>query len=225
MIKNPRALITLIRNRLNDNYEKNIEWFQEKNVVLIRSGNLFHLKKAPNSEDSEISSVCNGILFKGAKLVAWPGFVERVYSFDEVKDITDFVWNDSTYYVEEIKGEEVYMWWDVDINKWGFSSPTKPNSTYKKRLVENVYNIMSGDPSYTYVFKITEKGKTYLDRIYYTKKLEEIAWNEVYRYSIKFKVLHPNLYKFEGLDKLERSDLPIIARDSRSNRIKIVDEI
>jgi len=221
MVKNPNALVTLIRNRLNDNYEENLEWFQEKNVVLKRESNFFHLKKAPNSPDSEISDICNGILFKGAKLVVFPGFVEKECTLKEAKELNGFVWNDKTYFIENIEGEEIYMYWDVDINKWGFSSSTKIRSTYKKRIIENVYNIMSGDPSFTYVFKITKKGKMYLDRMYYTSKLKEMDWNEVYKYAIKFKVEHPTLYKFEGFDNIEESDLPIIARDVRSNRIFI----
>ena len=221
MNRNPLALITLIRNRLNNDYDENIKWFQDKNIVLNREGNLFHLKRAENVDDSELSIVCNGILFKGARLVAWPGFITRECSLEEAKSLSGFVWNDETYFVEVIDGIEIYMWWDWDVNKWGFSGPNKIRSPYQKRLVEKLYNVMSGDPAFTYVFKMTEKGKVYLDRMYDTKKLKEMEWDLTYKYAVKFKVEHPTLYKFEGLDKIEASDLPIIARDVRSSRILI----
>lgn len=221
MNKNPRALITLIRNKLNNSSEDVLEWFQQKGIQVKKEGDIFFLK-ANEKSNSEISHVCNGLIFRQGQLLLFPGYIIPSMTLKEAQNDPKLVWDENTIFIEYINGKHVRMYWDPYIEKWTFAGENQIKSSYANTLKRSLYGIMSVDPAYSFNFIFVESGTNqgiYLDTMYHTKKLAEESWKDVYKNSIRLKVKHPNLYTFEGFEYLEESDFPIIMRDKSANKV------
>ena len=225
MTNNSKAVITLIRNKLNSNMKKKekLEWFAEKGVEVKNDKDLFFLKQI-NNVTSELTSVCNGLIFRGSEVVSYPGEKIKETTLEDLILEKKFIFNEKTYFSEVLNGIQVNMFWDPELNNWNFSGQNKLKTPYEKRLKKELYNIMASETRYTFCFKIIEQSQSagiYLESIYNNKTFKEMPWKEVYKFAIKMKVLHPKLYSFEGIDNLEDNDFPLIARDISGNKFLI----
>lgn len=227
MNKNPRALMTLIRNRLqNPNIQEVYEWFAQKGVQIKQEGETFFLKANKNA-DSEIAHVCNGLIFKHGQPLMFPGYVVKEMTLSEARENPFLIWDkNTTIFVQHIEGKKVYMYWDPFIEKWAFSDPNKIHSSYSNLIKRNLYGIMALDPAYTYSFILSESGENkgiWLNTMYHLKRFEEQPWEAAYKAAIKLKVNHPGIYKFEDFDSLENDDFPLEMRDKSRNKVLITE--
>jgi hypothetical protein len=75
-----------------------------------------------------------------------------------------------------------------------------------KKIKKMIKNKMKGERNFTYHLKIVEKTKKsgiYLFTSYNNRSFREIAREKTYQLSKQFEVNFPNLYLFEGFEKLE----------------------
>lgn len=226
MTNNSKAVVTLIRNKLNSKMTKKakLEWFSEKGIDVKNDKDLYFFKNNSNLIKSELTDVCNGLIFRGSKIVSYPGAEVKEFTLEEARKLERFIWNEDSFFIEYIQGIKVFMFWDPGIKDWNFSSEGKLKTPHGKRVKKELYNIMSAEEEFTYCFKIieqSEKAGIYLETMYNNKNFKEMPWKLVYKFATKMKTLHPVLYKFEGFDKLEEDDFPLTARDAYGNKILI----
>lgn len=227
-IRNGKAIKTLIRNKLlNNTIEDFLSWFHDKGVHVEKHENYFFLKNIIDMK-SEITDFCNSIIFKGPELLCFHGPKIEKTTLNDLKDKKSFIWNEETVFLQYLEGKKCWMFWDKEEGKWKFSDENKPNSAYKRIIEKNIRNIMAMDPSFTYSFNVVEnKGDlngVYLETCHHTEECKELSWKETYDISIRAEVKHPDVYKFEGFEKLEESDFPVYVRD-KSKSIYILERI
>jgi len=228
MIKNPKALMTLIRNKLMSNIstEDKMKWFHEKGITVVEQEGLYFLKSDTRGHISELTKVCNNIIFHPPYLVAFPGWPAQEISLTELKQNNSFILDKTTIFIEPLDdGQTVYMYWDPVIDKWNFSSPKKIKSSYEEIVLKIIKNIMSGEYCYTYVLKLVESGENkglYLESIFDHERFKEESLERVVRFAQKFDIKYPKLYRLENNNQIEEGDLPIIARDISGHKYKII---
>jgi len=221
------ALLTLMRNRLNNQattYEEKMLFFHEKGITLsISDNNLFFLKADPRGHVTDLSKICDGIIFRGAELICYHGTPAKEMTLDEsTKGV--FLWNQNTIFIQKIEGQKGYLYWDTKKESWELSDDRKPNSSLKELFVSRIYNILSLDPRYTYELVSVDHGDDpglYLAGMYDNKKCFELEWKSTDAFALRHNLKRPPVYAFEGLDKIEASDLPIMAQDQTTNKILI----
>jgi len=223
-IKNARAIKTLIRNKLgsNQDWEQTHYWFHEKGITVDIQGDYYFLNADKRGHISELSDFCNSVVYKNNEMVCFHGATIEKSSLSEIKKNDKFIWNEKTVFIEYLNGKSTYMFWDKFAEKWIFSDDKKVNSPYRTLVENNIYNIMSLDPVFTYSFKIVESGKNpgiFLETMYNNDNCKELDWEDVYKVSLRVNVKHPDIYEYRGLDKLEDSDFPVIVRDLSKNTI------
>lgn len=229
MQKNILSIVTLIRNRLNNQnstLEEKLLWFHEKGVtVTIEDDDLFFLKSDLKGHISELTETCsNGIVFRGGLNTVFSGVKVYDYTLEEAKKLPKFIWNEKTFFIQDIEGQNAYMFWDPKINDWNYSSDTGPKSPFKALLKRMIKNRMKGELNFTYHLKIVEKTKKsgiYLFTSYNNRSFREVAREKTYQLSKQFGFNFPDLYLFEGFDKLEETDFPLLVRDISDNKIRI----
>ena len=232
MIRNYTAVTTLIRNRLNDSHkpmEEKIHWFHEKGVSLkIEDGDLYTLKTEKDGHKSELIEVCQrGLIYRGSKLICFMGEHTPEASIDKMEEYPLTLDENSTLYWQPLSGRNIYMFHDPKINNWSFADDKNSKTNYGKILKSLMFNIMSVDILFTYHIKVVESGPSrgnYLWTMIQTKTGKERNYNYVHDHCVRLKMQHQDIYKFEGLDKLEESDLPLIIVDASMRKVKIVNE-
>ena len=228
MIRNYPAIRTLLRKKLTENipFDQKMHWFHEKGVsIKVDDTDLYTLKKETDGHLSEISEICErGLVYRGLNLLCFMGYNHKEVHFSEIQDLNHFTWDDKTIFMDDIDGRDIYMYHDPKINDWLFSDNNKTFSSYKTLMLNNLYNVMNVDPAFTYHFKLVERGNNsgiYLWTMYDTNRGIEMSYVYVDGHAIRLKVKHQNAYKFEGFEKLEESDFPLIAIDSYWRKIRI----
>jgi hypothetical protein len=75
MVQNPKALMTLVRNRLAGDtpLEEKLKWFHEKGITVTTVDDIYYLKADPRGHVSELTPVCNNVIFHSHQLCAFPG--------------------------------------------------------------------------------------------------------------------------------------------------------
>lgn len=227
MQKNIMALITLMRNRLNNtatNLEDKMHFFHEKGITLsISDENLFFLKSDPRGHVSDISKATDGIVFRGAEVACYHGMPVKEMTLKESSGGV-FLWNQNTIFIQKLEGHKVYLYWDMKKEIWQCSDDRKPISSMNDLIVPKIYNILSLDPRYTYELVMVERGDDpglYLYGMYDNKKCFELEWKKTDAFAYRHNLKRPPVYAFEGLDKIEQSDLPILAQDQTTSKILI----
>lgn len=227
MQHNTKAIITLMRNKLNNNslsYEDKLLFFHEKGITLSQSDtNLYYLKNSQDNKITELSKVTDGIIFRGAEVVCYHGIPAKEMT---LKDSTNgvFIWNQNTIFIQKIDGKKVYLYFDVQKNEWTCSDDKKPVSALKELILSQIYNILALDPLFTYELILVEQGDDpglYLIGMYDNKKFYELEWKKTDAYAYRHNLKRPPVYAFEGLEKIESNDLPILAQDQTMNKILI----
>lgn len=225
MVKNPKALMTMIRNKLTSKNEDTLKWFHEKGITVNNKDGLYYLKADPRGHVSELTAVCNSIVFHDHQLIAFPGWPTPEISWTELKNDNKFILNEDTIFTSPLDdGHTVYMYFDVIDDKWRFSSPKKITSPHEGSVKKIIKNIMSGEYCYTYTLKLVEAGENkglYLESIFNYQTFKEENIERVVFFAQKFAIKYPKLYKLENNNTLEKSDLPIIARDISGHKYKI----
>jgi len=227
MQKNIMALVTLMRNRLNNQastYEEKMLFFHEKGITLSTSDtNLFFLKADPRGHVTDLSKICDGIIFRGAEVVCYHGIPAKEMSLKESSEGV-FLWNQNTIFIQRITGGKGYLYWDIKKESWELADDRKPNSSLKELFISRIYNILSLDPRYTYELVSVDQGDDpglYLLGMYDNKKCFEIDWRKTDEFALRHNMKRPPVFAFEGLDKIEASDLPIMAQDQTASKIII----
>lgn len=227
MIKNPKALMTLIRNKLMSNlsFEEKLKWFHEKGITVVEEDGSYFLKSDPRGHISELTDVCNGIIFHPPYLVAFPGWQTQEISLTELKQDKNFIFDETTIFIEPLDdGQTIYMFWDPAIGKWCFSSPKKIKSPYEDIVSKIIKNVMSGEYCYTYTLKLVESGENkglYLESLFDHERFKEESLERVIQFAQKFDIKYSKLYRLEKNNIIEESDLPIIVRDISGHKYKI----
>jgi hypothetical protein len=225
MQKDVRALSTLLRNKLTSSLsleEKSI-WLHEKGIDFKYEDDLYFLKSNTLGHISEFAQFCEvGVLYRGSVLVAYMGRELKETTLEELKSSSDFIWDEeSTVFSDYIPGITIVMYWDPSINDWGYAGDKKIRSSYGSLLKSHLFNRMKAESDYTYIFKLAQKGQDagfYLCEIYLNKTCREEPWEIIREFGIKLRVKHPKAYKFEGFDKLEESDFPLIVKDKSGHK-------
>jgi len=227
MIKNPKALMTLVRNKITVNLplEEKMKWFHEKGITVIQEGDLYYLKSDPRGHISELTDVCNNVIFHGHHLVAFPGWPVKEVSFTQLKENKKFILDETTVFVKPIdEGHTIYMFWDLVDEKWRFASQKKINSPHEKIVVNKIKNIMAGEYCYTYTLKLVEGGDNtglYIESIFNHQTFKEEDLGRVISFAKRFDIKYPDCYILEKENQLEKSDLPVIIRDISGHKFKI----
>lgn len=229
MIKNYTAVSTLIRNRLNDpskTFEDKLHWFHEKGVSLqVEDEDLYTLKTEVDGHTSELTDICQkGLIYRGNRLQCFMGQHVKNISLSNLNE-NEIKLDEDTLFIQEIKGRTVYMYHDSKLNNWEFADDLHSRSSYRKIFEKYLYNIMMVDPGYTYIFEFVEKGSDkgiFLVDLLNTKRGTRTNFPTLHNHAVRLKVRSPDAYFFEGLDKLEESDLPIHMQDSLLRKIKVV---
>lgn len=229
MIRNYTAVATLIRNRLNANkpFEEIMYWFHERGVSIeVLDKDLFILKSEKNGHTSKLTEICQkGLIYRGPSLICFMGEEILEVKFEELQEYSKITWDENTHFLQSLEGRDIYMFHDPKINNWAFADNKNSQSSYKRILIKYLYNIMNVDIAFTYHFKLIEKGSNsgiYLWSLIQTKNGKERNYDFVHSYCIRLKAGHHNIYEFEGLDKLEENDFPLIAQDSSFRKIEII---
>lgn len=223
-MKNARAVKTLIRNKLGSNHdwEETHHWFHEKGITVDIQGDYYFLNADRRGHISELSDFCNSIIYKNHEMLCFHGSTIEKSTLEETRKNQKFIWNEKTIFVENLNGKSTYMFWDKFDNKWVFSDDKKVNSPFRNIVETNIYNIMSLDTVFTYCFKIVETGKNpgiFLETMYNNDSCKELSWEEVYTVSQRINIKHPDIYEFQGFEKLEEKDFPVLVRDISKNTI------
>jgi hypothetical protein len=226
MTKDPKALITLMRNKVSSDLslKEKMTWFHEKGVTLNKiRDDLFFLKSDRRGHVSELSEVCDeGVIYRNHKIVGFLGMKVSEMTLEEAKTAR-FRWDkETTYFSEYLKGNASIMFYDE--KEWLFVNERGAKSSYGKLIQDKILNKMGGIDRHTYKFRVVESGKNsgiYLDAIYDNKTLKEEGRDLLWKYAVIFKVNCPKFFEFEGFEKLEESDFPLYARDKGKNRILI----
>lgn len=225
MVKNPKALMTMVRNRLASLNEDTLKWFHEKGITVNQKGDIYYLKSDPRGHVSELTAVCNNIIFHGGRLIAFPGWPIKETSWTELQNDKTFILNENTIFISPIDdGHTVYMYFDVIDKEWRFTSPKKIKSPHESSVKKIIKNIMSGEYCYTYTLKLVETGENkglYLESIFNHETFKEEKIDRVVFFAQKFNIKYPKLYRLEKNNTLEKEDLPVIARDISGHKYKI----
>jgi hypothetical protein len=230
MIRNYSAVSTLIRNRLNDSnkpIDEKIHWFHEKGVSLrIEDENLFTLRTEVDGHTSELTDICQkGLIYRGNRLQCFMGEKIKDVSFPDLENYKELSLDEKSVFIQPVKGRTIYMYHDNKIDNWEFADDSHSKSSYKKIFLRYLYNIMMVDPGYSYVFEFVEKGEDkgiYLVDLLNTKRGTRTDFPTLFNHAMRLKVKAPEVYFFEGLDKLSTEDLPIYLQDSLMRRIRII---
>lgn len=227
MQKNIMAIITLMRNRLNNTsstYEEKMLFAHEKGITLsVSDTDLFFLKADPRGHVTDISKACDGIIFRGAEVACFHGAAPEEMTLEESSRGT-FLWNQNSIFIQKLDGRKGYLYWDMKRGSWELADDRKPNSSLKELFVSRVYNILSLDPRYTYELVSVDQGDDpglYLLGMYDNKKCFEVEWKKVDEFAFRHNLKRPPVYAFEGREKIEATDLPIMAQDQTTTKIII----
>ncbi len=216
-----------MRNRLNNTattLEDKMHFFHEKGItVSISDGDLFFLKSDPRGHITDISKATDGIVFRGAEVACYHGTPIRQMTLKESTQGV-FLWNQNTVFIQKLDGHRVYLYWDMKKEKWQCADDKKPISSMNELIVSKIYNILSLDPRYTYELMLVERSDDpglYLLGMYDNKKCFELEWKNVDAFAYRHNLKRPPIFAFEGLEKLEPEDLPILAQDQTTSKILI----
>jgi hypothetical protein len=223
MTQNPITTATLIRNKLSSLDESTVQWFHEKGVMIEGDGKgVFFLKSDTNTHTSELTTICGkGLVYSVPHLVIFSGSKTPQMTLEEAKAVPWFIWNDKTIFFQYISGQPVYMGWDPNKNDWLFSDDNSYKTPYESLLKDSLYNRQAAEYNFTFCFKLAVNGHIFLENVYNNKICKTIPLDQTQFYAHKFKVEYPNMYAFEGFEKLEEGDFPLIAKDMSENRIHL----
>lgn len=215
---NRAALITLIRNRLNRDIslQEKQQFFHSKGISLITQDEDLYFLKADKDSKTDLSNVCQGLVFRGEKLICFHEKPPTVMKYSDSQN-GSFIWNKQTVLFEPIQGQRVYVYWDPKSESFLCSEQKKLQSSFKDLILPKIYNIMSLDAGYTYEIVLNQTD-LYLIGMYDNRNLQELYWNKVDVFAGRHKLLRPSVY---ASDKIEEKDLPIIAQDQCMNKIEI----
>lgn len=215
------AITTLIRNKLNAlPLEESTSFLAQKGIDLqMEDVDLFSLY--PTFQTSEITqAVASGLIFRGAEVVCNRGIAPTHFTLEKSKTFEGFSWTDKTVFIECMKGQRVYMYWDPKYNDWAFADDKSPKTLYGDLIRKQAYNLMSVEPFYTYVFVLGQRENTFfLETAYDNKKGIELKWDQVYERGTRMNINAVKYYFFEGFDSLEETDFPLYAQDISRRKI------
>lgn len=215
MINRTSTLTTLIRKKINSNdtYEDKEKWFQEKGIMIKKKDNMYLFRNIKNKE-SELSKVCNYLIFKDNDLICYGGPKVEPYTLKEGLELERFIWNKDTLIFDYINTDPLYLYFN---NDWHIGDSKNIICKYEDVILKQIYNIISvAEYDYTYILKYN--GKLYLDTIFNNKTCNEESFDKIDSYARRFALRRPILYKFE-LDKFEENDFPKVAQDISKNKI------
>lgn len=224
MDRNTPAILTMMRNKLNSNlsYEDKMLWFHEKGITItVTDENLYFLKADKRGHVSKLTEVCNGVIFRGVNLLCFPGPEIQEKALSQVKEDEQFIWHpNKTLFIQRIPGRNISMYWDVQKKDWFFSDSKKAISSYHKLVRDMVYNIHAvAEPVFTYNMRYVEpEGKLYLIEMWNNKTIKRAPYNVVYDHAMRMNIKRPDIYQFEGFDKLEQSDFPVEVLDKAGKK-------
>ena len=225
MFKNPSAVMTMTRQKLVNYKPETRDWFHEKGVTIKKEGDMFFLRSDPRGHISEMTPFFNGVVFHNQHLCAFPGFTIKETALSQEIENGTFILDESTLFAQVLEGDRAYMFWDRIDEEWKFSSDKKIKSPHTDLLLDKIYNIHSSEFDFTYVINVIESGKDkgiYLETIWNNKTFKELHIEKIIKYAQKYKLKYPNLYYLEKGQKIEETDLPLLARDISGNKIKII---
>lgn len=227
MQKNIMAIVTLIRNRLNNtatSYEEKMLFFHEKGITLsVSDQDLYFLKADPRGHVTDMSKIADNLIFRGAKVACFHGTPVQEMTLEESTN-GNFLWNQNTIFIQKLDGHTLYLYWDMKKESWECSNDSKPVSPLKDLIIPQIYNLMSLDPRYTYELCFVQSGSDvglFLVGMYDNKKCFELEWKKTDAFAFRHNLKRPPVFAFEGLEKIEESDLPIIAQDQTTTKIYI----
>ena len=225
-MNNSLAVTTMIRNRLiNENHSLSdkMTFFHEKGVTMLMDGNYIFLKTDRRGHISELSDICNGLIYRDKYLLCFHGKETKTMSLSEARE--NFIWNSNTVLMDYFPDGVVnYLFWDYVAENWQVSDEKQPISPYSIIIKEQVYNIMALDPRYTYELSLVQTGDEaglYLMGAYDNRSLKELPWNKVDPIAGRHKLLRPTLYAFTKFDDIEENELPLLVQDQSLSKIII----
>jgi hypothetical protein len=223
MTQNPITTATLIRNKLASMDESTIQWFHEKGIMVSGDGNgVFFLKADVGAHTSELTTICGkGLVYSVPHLVIFSGTKPAKLTLEEAKVLPWFIWNDKVMFFQHIPGQPVYMGWDPIKKDWLFSDDKSYTTPYESIIKDSLYNRQAAEYNFTFCFKLAVNGHIFLESVYNNKTCRSIPLDQTQFYAYKFKIEYPNMYAFEGFEKLEEGDFPLIARDMSENMIHL----
>jgi hypothetical protein len=222
MTQNPITTVTLIRNKLLSIDESTVRWFHEKGITVNNDGKGVFFLKSDTGHTSELTTVCGkGLVYSGPHLVIFSGSRPAKMTLEEAKTIPWFIWNDKSMFFQYVEGQPIYMGWDPIKNDWLFSDDKSYTTPYESLFKEALYNRQAAEYNFTFCFKLALNGYIYLENVYNNKTCKPISLDQAQFYAHKFKVLYPNMYAFEGFERLEETDFPLTAKDMSENRIHL----
>ena len=222
MIRNAPAVLTLIRNRLNhsSSYEEKMLWFHEKGITLTKQDeDLFFLKADKRGHTSNLSPVCNGTIFRGLNLVCYPGPEVEEKTLTQAREDGSVLWHEKkTIFIQPIQGRKLSMYWDTKKEDWFFSDNKKPISSYHNLVRDRVYNILdTAEPMFTYNI-VFDDTTIYLIEMWNNRLIRRATYDVVRSHAMRMGFKVPDLYLFEGFDKLEREDFPLEVLDKTDTK-------
>lgn len=227
MINNPKAIMTLIRNKLSSDkpLSEKLKWFHEKGITVNHKDGMYYLKADPRGHISKLTPVCNNVIYHNHHLCAFPGWITEEKSWKELLNTEEFI-KDGLIFLEPLdKGQTIYMYWDLVDEEWKYSSPKKLISPYSNEMKNIIKNTMSGEYCYTYTLKLIEAGDNkgiYLESIFNHKTFKEESIERIVFFAQKFSIKYPKLYHdWSDNNKLDETDIPIIVRDISGHKYKV----
>jgi len=227
MVQTPKALMTLVRNKLNSksSLESKMKWFHEKGITIQHKDGVYYLKSDPRGHITELTPVCNNVVFHNQYLCSFPGWPIDEKKWSELKEDKNFTIDDNNIFSSSIDdGHTIFMYWDFVDEEWRFSSEKKIKSPWTDNVKSIIKNIMSGEYCYTYTLKLVQTGDNkglYLERLFNNKTFKEESIERVIYFAQKFDIKYPKIYILKNSDELEESDIPIIIQDSVGHKYKI----
>jgi len=221
-MSNSIALSTMIRNRLNnDNISLNekLTFFHEKGITILKEANYVFLRADKRGHISEMTDLCNGLIYKKEKLVCFHGKEIPIANLQETKKY--IIWDKDTVLYDYLIGITGYLFWDDDIKDWQVSNDKQPISPYSKLIRNSIFNIYSLDPRFTYELCLVQSGLDaglFLVSMYDNKVLKEIEWQKIDPIAGRHKFKRPPIYSFTTFEDIEIPNLPLVVMDKSMNK-------
>jgi hypothetical protein len=223
-MNNSLALATMMRNRLfNNKYSLSdkMTFFHDKGVTILNDCNYIFLKSDRRGHTSELSDICNGLIYKDGRVVCFHGKETPTVPLSDAQK-SNIIWNDNTVLMDHLSGIVAYLFWDTDLKNWQISDDKQPVSPYASLIKPQIYNIMSLEPRYTYELCLVQEGEAsglYLISAYDNKTLKELTWRQTDPIAGRHQFFRPMLYAFTSLKDIEGSELPLLVVDQSLNKI------
>lgn len=225
-MKGISSIITHLRLRLNNKttLTEKMEWFYQKGMILEIYDNDIFFIKSDEKKPTEISKLFKFLIFRGNNIQAFCPPDLNSYTLEEAKNLC-FGWNDNTVFLDLLDGKTLYMYYNIKDQKWHFTDGNIFKSPYENILLKLLYNLFAvAEPCHTYKMRFYEGGErtgVWLETIYDNTNYKQLGWKKTSSYAIRMGIKRPEIYKFEGFDKLEDGDFPKIAQDKGNNSIII----